>query len=228
VEAAKHRVAAEGADRDVARAVLVHVFDQSLRLLHPVVPFVTEALWQRLPTRRSDEFLARASWPATGAPRARASQFELARAAVSAIRQVRAEYNVTPGKMVEAVLIGRDVSAARVLAEESELIGRLARATIVTSAKAPSGAAAHALLPDGSEAVVLLAGLVDLEKECARVSSELAQLEKQLASLQQRLANDSFVSRAKPEVVEAERTKLGEWTARREQLAGKKRTLCGD
>jgi valyl-tRNA synthetase len=83
-------------------------------------------------------------------------------------------------------------------------------------------------LPDGSEAVVLLAGLVDLEKECARVSSELAQLEKQLASLQQRLANDSFVSRAKPEVVEAERTKLGEWTARREQLAGKKRTLCGD
>jgi valyl-tRNA synthetase len=228
VEAAKNRVAAEGADRDVARAVLVHVFDQALRLLHPVVPFVTEALWQRLPTRRSGEFLARASWPATGAPRARASEFEIARAAVSAIRQIRAEYNVPPVKMVEAVVIGRDARAARVLAEERDLIGRLARAAVVTNTQAPSGAAAHALLPDGSETVVLLAGLVDLEKECARVRTELAQLEKQLASLRQRLANDSFVSRAKPEVVEGERTKLVEWTARREQLASKTRTLCGD
>ncbi len=60
VEAAKHRVSAEGPDRDVARAVLVHVFDQALRLLHPVVPFVTEALWQRLPARTSGEYLARA------------------------------------------------------------------------------------------------------------------------------------------------------------------------
>src|SRR6478609_3450529 len=110
----------------------------------------------------------------------------------------------------------------------SALIGRLARASITTSTQAPAGAAAHALLPDGSETVVLLAGLVDLEKECARVRTELAQLEKQLASLQQRLANDSFVSRAKPEVVEGERTKLVEWTARREQLASKTRTLCGD
>ena len=228
VEAAKNRVATAGPDRDVARAVLVHVFDQALRLLHPVVPFVTEALWQRLPTRPSGEFLARAAWPAPGAPRARASQFEIARAAVSAIRQIRAEYNVTPGKMVEAVVIGRDTSARTVLAEESALIGRLARATISTSDAAPAGAAAHALLPDGSEVVVLLAGLVDLEKECARVSTELAQLEKQLGALEQRLANESFTSRAKPEVVEAERTRLGEWTSRREQLASKRRTLCGD
>jgi valyl-tRNA synthetase len=129
--------------------------------------------------------------------------------------------------MVEAVVVGRDAHAASVLAEESDIIGRLARATIVASSAAPAGAAAHALLPDGSEVVVLLAGLVDLEKECARVSGELAQLEKQLTSLQQRLANESFVSRAKPEVVEGERAKLGEWTVRREQLAGKRRTLCG-
>ncbi|MEP7088046.1 MAG: valine--tRNA ligase, partial [Gemmatimonadota bacterium] len=227
VEAAKHRVFGEGPDRDVARAVLVHVFDQALRLLHPVVPFVTEALWQRLPQRTSGEFLARAAWPTPGAPRTRASQFEIARAAVSAIRVIRAEYNVTPGKQVDTVVVGRDALSRSVLGEESALIGRLARATITASDAAPTGAAAHALLPDGSEVVVLLAGLLDLEKECARVSTDLAQLEKQLASLEQRLANESFVSRAKPEIVEAERRKLEEWTARREQLASKKRTLCG-
>jgi len=78
------------------------------------------------------------------------------------------------------------------------------------------------------DVVVLLEGLVDLEKECARVRAELEQLEKQLGALEQRLANESFVSRAKPEIVDAERRKLGEWTVRREQLASKKRTLCGD
>ena len=227
VEAAKTRVAAEGPDRDVARSVLVHVFDQALRLLHPVVPFVTEALWQRLPARASGEYLARAAWPAPGAPRTRALQFEIARAAVGAIRQIRAEYNVTPGKSVDAVVIGRDDRTRSIFAEESALIGRLARATVTASADAPAGAAAHALLDDGSEVVVLLAGLVDLEKECARVSTDLAQLEKQLGALQQRLSNASFVSRAKPEIVEAERTKLEEWTIRRAQLTSKKRTLCG-
>ncbi|HEY8794799.1 MAG TPA: valine--tRNA ligase, partial [Gemmatimonadaceae bacterium] len=136
VETAKHRVGSSGPDRDVARAVLVHVFDQALRLLHPVVPFVTEALWQRLPGRASDEYLARAAWPAAGAPRERASQFEIARAAVSAIRQIRAEYNVTPGKLVDAVVIGRDERARAILGEESALIGRLARATIAASAVA--------------------------------------------------------------------------------------------
>ena len=227
VEAAKARVMADGRDREVARAVLVHVFDQALRLLHPVVPFVTEALWQRLPGHASDAFLACAVWPRTGALRARATSFELAREAVSAIRQIRAEYNVTPGKLVEAVVTGRDDRAAAVLAEESALIGRLARATVAAGAHAPQGAAAHALLADGSEVSVMLAGLVDLAKECARVSADLAQLEKQLGALERRLANERFVSRARPDVVEGERKKLGEWSARREQLTSKKRTLCG-
>jgi len=227
VEAAKSRVLAAGPDRDVARAVLVQVFDQALRLLHPVVPFVTESLWQRLPGHGSDEFLAIAAWPSAGAPRARAAQFELAREAVSAIRQIRAEYNVTPGKAVDVLVIGRDASARAVLAEESALIGRLARATVTATAQPATGAAAHALLSDGSEVRVLLAGLVDLAKECARVSADLAQLEKQLGALEQRLANESFVSRARPDVVEGERKKLEEWSTRREQLTSKKRTLCG-
>jgi valyl-tRNA synthetase len=226
VEAAKSRVGSVGPDSDVARAVLVHVFDQALRLLHPVVPFVTEALWQRLPGHVEGEFVARAPWPTPGVARPNAAQFEHVRDAVSAIRQIRAEYNVSPGKSVEAVVIGRGAGAATVLEEERALIGRLARATVSAGAAPPAAAAAHALLPDGSQAIVLLAGLVDLAKECARVSADLAQLEKQLASLEKRLANESFVSRARPDVVEGERRKLGEWTVRREQLASKKRTLC--
>ena len=67
LEAIKTRLATPGDDREVARAVLLHVFDQALRLLHPIVPFVTEALWQRLPGHVDGTFLATASWPAARA-----------------------------------------------------------------------------------------------------------------------------------------------------------------
>ncbi|HET7564901.1 MAG TPA: hypothetical protein VFJ96_07895, partial [Gemmatimonadaceae bacterium] len=89
------------------------------------------------------------------------------------------------------------------------------------------GAAAHALLANGVQLIVPLAGTIDLEKECSRLSGELAQLEKQLAGLEQRLANPNFTTRAKPEVVEGERHKLREWSARREQLRNKVTALCG-
>jgi len=231
VETTKARIAAGGPDRDTARAVLVHVFDRALRLLHPVVPFITETLWQRLPGRKAGEFLATASWPRprASASNARAVEFELAREAVTAIRQVRADYNVPPGKLIDATLVGVNAAAARVLEEECALIGRLARATTSTNTTTNTSttSAAHALLTGGSQVIVPLAGAVDLDKECTKLGQELEQLEKQLVSLEQRLANENFISRAKPDVVEAERKKLGEWRARRTQLADKKKALCG-
>ncbi len=229
VETTKARIAAGGEDGDTARAVLVHVFDNALRLLHPVVPFITETLWQRLPGRKDGEFLATAAWPTRrGIDSKRATEFELAREAVTAIRQVRADYNIPPGKTIEAVLVGANASARTILTEESALIGRLARANVSVSASPLSGAAAHVLLSDGSQAIVPLAGTVDVGKECAKLGDELSQLEKQLANLEQRLGNENFTARAKPEVVESERKKLGEWRTRREQLAAKKKALCGD
>jgi valyl-tRNA synthetase len=229
LEAVKSRLTEPGIDGEVARAVLVHAFDGALRLLHPIVPFVTEALWQRLPGRHDDELLIRARWPgASGVAGAGASEFELVRETVSALRQLRGEYGITPGKVLTAIVIPAP-DARAVLASESALIGRLARCTVSLGDAPPDGeAAAHQLLSDGSEVILPLAGTIDVAKECARFQQELAGLEKQLGGLRQRLANDSFISRAKPEVVDAERQKERDWSARREQLAAKVRTLCGD
>jgi valyl-tRNA synthetase len=83
------------------------------------------------------------------------------------------------------------------------------------------------VLTGGISLVVPLAGLVDVEKECTRLRGELASLEKQLASLEGRLSNEKFVSRAPAEVVQGERAKLAEWSARRQQLRDKVQTLCG-
>ncbi|MBX7118021.1 MAG: valine--tRNA ligase, partial [Gemmatimonadaceae bacterium] len=101
VEAVKARLAQPGADREVARAVLVHVFDRGLRLLHPIMPFVTEALWQRLPGYVPGTFLARASWPTRGTETgAGGADFEVVRETVDALRAIRAEYGVQPGAAI--------------------------------------------------------------------------------------------------------------------------------
>jgi valyl-tRNA synthetase len=239
VEVSKGRLSDTAADRDVARAVLVHVFDRALRLLHPIVPFITEELWQRLPGRREDELLAVARWPEiderfTGPER----EFEEVRAAVTAIRRLRAEYGVPPGTHVDAVLAPPVEAVERagadgrwgesVLREEAALIGRLTRSRVAITSRTPEGAAAHAVLPSHWSVVVPLEGLIDVRHECERQRAELANLDKQLTSLGARLENPSFLTRAKPDIVEAERTKHREWSARRTILAEKVRTLCGD
>ena len=83
------------------------------------------------------------------------------------------------------------------------------------------------MLSGGLSLVVPLAGLVDVDKECARLTGELASLEKQLAGLEGRLSNEKFTSKAPPDVVAGERAKLADWTARRQQLRDKVQTLCG-
>jgi valyl-tRNA synthetase len=228
LEAVKSRLAVDDDDREVARAVLAHAFDCALRLLHPIVPFITEALWQRLPARTPGEFMIRASWPVASslADARAAASFDRVRDAVVALRQIRADYNLPPGKTIDAVIVS-DASTAAAYREASTTIGWLARATVHVADRAPSDAAAHAVLSAGSAISVPLAGLIDIEKECARLRQELVAFEKQLASLERRLADPKFTARAPAHVVEGERSKLAEWTARRRQLADKVRTLCG-
>ncbi|HEX6808072.1 MAG TPA: class I tRNA ligase family protein, partial [Gemmatimonadaceae bacterium] len=227
VETTKPRLG--GPDADVARAVLVHAFDAALRLLHPVVPFITETLWQAIAPHAADEFIARAAWPVRRTlDDAAAREFELVREAVGAIRQIRAEYNIAPGARVAALVGGAQERAGRVLAEEASLIGHLTRADVSAGNGAgDGGAAANAVLSDGSHVRVPLAGAIDLGKECGRLRGELEQLATLRAGIEQRLGNERFVTRAKPEVVAGERRRLEELTMRAAQLTAKVETLCG-
>jgi valyl-tRNA synthetase len=233
LESTKGRLApnaADGDDREVARSVLVHVFDQALRLLSPIVPFVTEALWQRLPGRESDEFLVTAAWPTSrgAADDAGAAEFELVCAAASGIRQVRSDYAVAPSTRVDATVVAPAGSdARRVLGEEADLLGRLTRATVSTADAVPAGAAAHVVLGGGAELVVPLGGIIDLDKERAKLTKEHAEVEKQLASARARLANEKFVASAPPQVIEGARTSERQLSERRDQLAGKLAALSG-
>jgi len=229
LESLKARLDAPGDDREVARAVLVHAFDRALRLLHPIVPFVTESLWQRLPGRNSEEFLARAPWPTRrgDTPSRGAADFELVREAVLAVRQIRADNNVPPGKAVDVHIRPAAREAALVFEREGGTLGRLARATVSIINGAPVTAAAHAVIAGGTEIIVPLAGLIDIEAECAKLRTDAAELEKQITSRRGRLENPKYVERAPAQVVANDRAILEEMVQKREQLVEKVRALCG-
>ena len=245
VEANKTRLLAPGDDQQVARSVLVHVFDQALRLLHPIVPFVSEALWQRLPGHVDGTFLATSSWPvassfvdanvpspgvrsssAVGSVAVRAGEFEVIKEIVEAMRRVRAEYAIPPARSIEAFVVTTP-AVRQMLEEETALVGRLARTTFSFVSSAPAGPAANAILSNGTELIIPLVGLIDVKKECDKLTTELANLEKQLASLVARLENPGFVARAPSQVVDAERVKRGEWTTRQTLLRTRVEGLCG-
>ncbi len=223
VETVKTRLTQPGTDRETARAVLVHVFDRGLRLLHPIMPFVTEALWQRLPGYAAGTFLAQAAWPVRGGGDA-GLEFEIVREAIDAIRGLRSEYGVQPGAPIHAYVAAG--AGTDVLAANGTLVQRLARCEIHTGA-APAGAAAHAVLPSGLELSLPLAGMVDVAKERARLQTERDGLVKQLDALRGRLSNEKFTAKAPAAVVEAERAKEREWSTRADQLAAKIAELGG-
>ncbi|MDQ6870462.1 MAG: valine--tRNA ligase [Gemmatimonadota bacterium] len=232
LETTKGRIGAEGPDSEVARAILTHAFDYALRLLHPIMPFITETLWQRLPSPVATdrgEFLAVASWPlphpVSKSETDLIGRFDLVREAVSAIRQIRSDYAISPGKSIEAII--QSGANAGTFADHARLIGQLARAGVKVGSSSTDPAAAHTVLTDGSEVIVPLGGVVDLAKECGKLRGELEQLETQLQALSKRLRNEGFTGRAPAAVVESERKKEEEWTKRREQLAAKVKALCG-
>jgi len=223
VEAVKPRLAAAA-----AQAVLAYCFDTVLRLLHPVVPFITEELWQKLPGRKPDELLILAAWPPTELELADAQadqEFPLVQEAISSIRMLRAEYRVPPKARLRASLRPRTERARQALSGERETILRLAQLSELAFDGTRATVGAHAVLADGSEVFVALEGEIDVQRECSRLAGELARLDRQLSGLEAKLANQDFIARAPSEVVAKEREKERGWRDQRQALADKLKSL---
>jgi len=225
VELVKPRLhdAADAASRNAARATLIAALDGALRLLHPMMPFITEALWKRLPVEgRPDASLMVAAWPAAGQwidDEADAQMAALAEL-IGAVRTLRSEYNVPVTSSVEIHLNNVDGPLAAALDIESRALERLARVSAVRG-RANGGAGAHAVLRSGTELFVPLAGLIDIDRERDRLGRELARLESQLKAAWARLANESFTGRAPADVVEREREKAENFKDQRDRLSAK-------
>jgi valyl-tRNA synthetase len=226
--AAAQRAPAASGDTAAAQAVLAYCFDAVLRLLHPVVPFITEELWQKLPGRLKGELLAVAAWPEHRAELEDATaelEFERVKQAIERIRGIRADYRVPPKTRLHATIVARGGDRIDAFAGERETIMRLGQLEGLSFDGQPTGAGAHAIFGDGSEVFVALAGAIDLGQECRRLSTERQRLDQQLAGLTAKLSNENFVARAPADVVAREREKEREWRFQREVLEGKLKSL---
>ena len=211
LESVKHRLRPGGPGREAARSVLAHVLDRICRLLHPLVPFVTEELWGLLPASgsRSGPLIA-ARWPVAdgalidpGSERA----FDGLRELVARVRGIRKEYGVGEGREVALHLAG--TGGDGLVDGRGEMLWRLARIGSVSVEPPPAGTVgAAAVLRDGTELFLPLEGVIDLDRERARAEREIGRLAGLLAGMEAKLDNHNFVTRAPAEVVEREREKL--------------------
>ena len=228
IEQIKPRLYGDVPGGDVARAVAASVFDVALRLLHPVMPFITETLWDRLPGRPADATIMRAPWPRPDARAIDAAAlhgFALVQELVGAIRAIRAEYGVQPGQQVRAVVTGETGPARAAFDAERGTIVRLAKLSAFSFDAGSERVGGHAVLSDGTALFVPLGDAIDIQRECARLGEEIGRLGQLVDSQERKLANSQFTARAPADIVERERQKLATWSEQSVKLAAKRALL---
>ncbi len=202
------------------RATAAWTLDEILKILHPFMPFLTEELWARLgeETGAPDQILMLTRWPAPAlADAAAAEEINWLVGLISEVRSVRSEMNVPAGAQIPVVMVGAgDVTVARVKTHEAAIL-RLARAESLTLADELPKGAAQIIVGDATVCLPL-AGVIDLGAEKARLAKELGKLEDEIGRIEKKLSNPAFVEKAKEEVVEGEREKLAELSARKTQV----------
>jgi valyl-tRNA synthetase len=233
LELAKPRLTGERGDgsRRAAAWTLRQVLESWLRLLHPVMPFITEELYLKLPGVPPDATLMQGPWPAPPADwedgEAEAAIDEL-QELISTLRNLRAEYNIDPYRGLVLHLASVSPPLARALDAEEEGLRRLARVDEVRRGQGEAGeAGAHAVLRSGTELFVPLADVIDLDRERERIEGEMDRLESLLEGARKRLANQDFLGKAPEEVVQRERDKARSLEEQRERLEAKRKVLSG-
>ena len=220
IEFSKSRLSADNdpEDRLNCQRNLVFILDQSIRLLHPIMPFVTEEIYQQLPCEKDSPYLIGAVWPDaedfekycnTSAERS----IELVCQVISAIRSSRARYGISPKTPLDVVVKANDADV-ELLNSEKALVESIGAARLSAAADASKPAESSAVLSAGVEVYVCLSGLVDFEAERARLSKERAKVDADVAKLTKKLSNKGFLAKAAPEIIEKDRGKLADLTDR--------------
>ena len=237
IEACKIRLYGDDpAARSTAQATLVTVLERALRLLHPYMPFVTEEIWQHLKAAWPGgqfwgESLMISRWPKADAvhlDQQAEAEMELLMDLIRQIRNARAEFNVTPGKAIAAIVVGG--SKLAMLESQGRLLTFLGKVdadqlTLLQTLPEKPKKAVALVAPEGVEAYLPLAGLVDLDQEMERLRKALAAADDEIRRSEQMLANESFTAKAPAHVVQQQRDRLTAGQERRERLQARLEAL---
>jgi valyl-tRNA synthetase len=213
-----------------ARGVLLEVQGILLRLLHPIMPFVTAELWGKF--ARDGSAVSSSAWPPADPSLQddRAERdMELLQELVVKIRNLRAEASIDPSRRIDVLVHAESARNAKLVSEQAGLIASLVRAASVAAVDAfsPDLVAARGVVR-GLEAAIPLAGLLDFEAERARLVKDLERVQKELDSRNRKLANEAFLEKAPAEVVEKERAIQKDMQDKKRRIETTLATLGGD
>lgn len=215
IELAKSRLynKENAAGKETAQYVLSYVLSQTLQLLHPFMPFITEEIWQALPHQENSIMIA--PWPKCRQEfidNTAEQQMTTIMETIKAVRNMRAEVNVPPGRKSEVILQIASSAMEDVIRQYEQYFKSLASAesVMILENGAPKPQNAMTAVVSGIEIYLPLKGLIDIEKETARLSKEYDLLEKDRSRIAGKLSNPGFIAKAPPEVISKEREKQEE------------------
>ncbi|NBJ68671.1 valine--tRNA ligase [Roseburia sp. 1XD42-34] len=196
-------------EKQTTRSVLVYVLDQTMRMLHPFMPFITEEIWQQLPHK--GESISVAKWPEQRPEfhdEQAASEMKRLVAIIKAVRNIRAEVDTPMSKQVKLMIQAENEAIVKELEEERHYLERFCNTSeliIARQVKVPEKAMSAVVT--GAELFLPLEGLIDFDKEIARLEKELTKWTKEVERVQKKLANQGFINKAPQAVVDEEKQK---------------------
>ncbi|MBI6339581.1 valine--tRNA ligase [Proteus sp. LHD240705] len=220
------------AQKRAARHTLIEVLEGLLRLAHPIIPFITETIWQRVKEVKGIEgetimLQAFPEFDASLVDEAALNDLEWIKEVIVAVRNIRAEMNIAPGKPLEVILRGADDNAKRRVSDNIGFLKAMGRlADIRPLAEGEEAPLSVNKLVNGAELLIPMAGFIDKDAELARLDKELEKVEKDITTLDSKLSNDGFVSRAPEAVVAKERERLATCLSAKEKLIAQKISIA--
>lgn len=228
IEMSKETLAGDDeAAKLTTRSILVYVLDNTLRLLHPIMPFVTEEIWQSVP--HVGESLVIATYPTVHPEQMdekAAEEMEFLMDFIRSVRTVRNEMNTPLSKPINIIAKVSDAAHYAILKENESYIARFSNPEEFVygeDVEAPSDAVTSVIT--GAEIYLPLAGLINIEDEIARLEKEAEKLQQEVDRVEKKLSNEKFVAKAPAAVVEAERAKGVDYQAQREAVLERIATL---
>ncbi|MFJ5789572.1 valine--tRNA ligase [Lysinibacillus sp. NPDC093197] len=201
------------AAKKTTRSILAYVLDQTMRLLHPLMPFITEEIWQHLP--HEGESITVATWPTVRTDlhfAEEADNMKLLMDIIRSVRNIRAEVNTPMSKKVPLYISAKDAATVTILEANKGYLEKFCNPELLTigeGLEAP-GQSMTAVVT-GAELFLPLVGLINLEEEIARLEKELEKWAKEVKLVTGKLSNEKFVSKAPEALVNAEREKLADY-----------------
>jgi valyl-tRNA synthetase len=217
------------AAKKTTRSILAYVLDNTMRLLHPFMPFITEEIWQSLP--HEGESITVAKWPEVRAElsdKEAANDMRLLVDIIRAVRNIRAEVNTPMSKQVKLFIKAKDENIQNQLEKNRAYVERFCNPSeLVISTDVSLDEKAMSAVVTGAELILPLEGLINIEEEIARLEKEYGKLNKEVERVQKKLNNQGFIAKAPAKVVEEERAKEQDYVEKREAVQSRIAELRG-